>query len=193
MSKRLRAKQRAKNWNQMEIFSNPSLKYHIRTLTVNLWQTRSRRNGRWASTAQHTQCARALQTQQPVGSCAVISKLLRPGFRQQGNLRGSRVLHNSAALPKAFALCHSSEFSKVKEAGGEQRKEQTEWKQHSNSVAFLPSHRFHQGGILREIIMFMCLASSREQNKWNIFYIHFKRFDRAAKWATEVLFTQIDV
>lgn len=58
--------------------------------------------------------------------CVVISKLLRPGFRQQGNLRGSRVLHNSAALPKAFALCHSSEFSKVKQAGEEQRKEQTE-------------------------------------------------------------------
>lgn len=56
----------------------------------------------WATTAQNTQRAQAQQTQQPGRSCVMISKLLRPGFRQQGDLRGSQVLHNSTVLPKAF-------------------------------------------------------------------------------------------
>lgn len=43
-----------------------------------------------------------------------------------GDLQGQSVLHNSAALPKAFAWCHSSEFSRVKAAGEEGRREQTE-------------------------------------------------------------------
>ena len=57
--------------------------------------------------------------------------------RAAGDLRGQPVLHNNAALPKAFTWCHSSEFSKAKEAGEEERLEgegepkskQREWKE----------------------------------------------------------------
>lgn len=43
-----------------------------------------------------------------------------------GDLQGQPVLHNNTALPKAFSQCHSSEFRRVKPAGEEGRREQTQ-------------------------------------------------------------------
>lgn len=52
--------------------------------------------------------------------------------RAAGDLQGQPLLHNNAVLPKAFAWCHSSEFSKAKEAGEEERLEGERENQRSN-------------------------------------------------------------
>lgn len=98
---------------------------HRNNICVHLQHSQQRRSGRdERCTAQRARTAGWATTQ------VICSDLqaARPGFPQQGICKGQSVLHNNTVLPKAFSQCHSSEFRRVKPAGEEGRREQTEWR-----------------------------------------------------------------